>query len=123
MLFSVYKDLGNAFELFKALFKTSFKILSLIILLIGFFLVFCLATSLPSNSSNKLEWILKAPFLAVQFFKKGFDLASMLNISNDISKILCFESSLFSMMISIPINCLCIALMLKIFLEKLIGTR
>jgi Gpi18-like mannosyltransferase len=53
--------------------------------------------------------------MAIQLFKKGSDLPSMLNIMVDYSKVLCFESAVFSLIMGIPLDCLCIALLLKLF--------
>ena len=112
-MLAVNKNLDDAYRLIKMLFKTAFKLFPLFTLLITFFFTVCFTTALASHPTSKLEWALKAPFLSVQFFKKGFDLGSMLNLSADYSEMLCFESAIFSLMMGIPFNCLCIALMLK----------
>jgi hypothetical protein len=65
------------------------------------------------HDEDKTEYLLKSISFGLQMFKKGFDLPSVLLIHNDYSKMFSLQSLIFTIMIGIPINCLCIVLILK----------
>ena len=112
LLLPYCKYLAQGYLLVKGCFKVLGKVLSLLVVLWVFFCIICLSTALPTGSSSQTEWALKSPLLALQFFSKGFDLSSVLKIT-DFSLYFSLQSTLFFLVIGIPFNCLCVTLMLK----------
>jgi hypothetical protein len=117
LLLDVSKDMKQGYRLLKDLFRVFAKVLPLFSLLCIFFLLISVIGTLSVQTSDRLAWGLKSFLVPLQFLNKGFDLATALNLPSQFCKTFALQSTVFSLLIGIPFNSLCVALMFK-FLEK-----
>lgn len=118
LLLSFSIHLKESYRLIVNFIKIFVKILPFFVILWGFFTVMCICISVENHEGvSQVSFIMKSLAFGLQMFKNGFDLPSSLSFSNDYSKLFAFQSSLLSLMIGIPVNSLCIMLILKYLQE------